>query len=147
MFADSLAATDDSRVSLLAGRREQLADVYGRRTIRTVRQWHAVAGSALMLARIPLVGSKNATQPESVTRGGCCRQDMLINMEKGPDAYPGTLGSMGIIVGWHKLLVGGGGLPNVRPKQTEPTLSHRLHCFTVRSADGPAMTLCLSGCF
>ena len=37
VFAGSLAATDDSRVSLLAGRREQLADVYGRRTIRTVR--------------------------------------------------------------------------------------------------------------
>ena len=43
---------------------------------------------------------------------------MLINMEKGPDAYPGTLGSMGIIVGWHKLLVGGGGLPNVRSERT-----------------------------
>ena len=119
MFAGSLAATDDSRVSLLAGWCEQLADVYGRRAIRTVRQWHAVADSALILARIPLVGSKNATQPEPFTRGGgCCRQDMLINMEKGPDAYPGTLGSMGIIVGWHKLLVGGGGLPNVRPNQT-----------------------------
>ena len=78
-----------------------------------------MADSALILARIPLVGSKNATQPESLTRWLLhTRQDMLINMEKGPDAYPGTLGSMGIIVGWHKLLVGGGGLPNVRPNQT-----------------------------